>query len=516
MTNVSSWLENSSNIYQDKTALITNKGAYSYKDLEMKSCSIAHYLHDSGIKKGERFLICSNEPHLVVTAIFASLKIGATFVVIHPDTPEDMIQYYAAHSGASVILIDKVINLEKQVSDQLRLKIQFGLIENNNWVNINDLLNYSSSPYIPLKLSSDDTAAFIYTSGSSGNPKGVISTHGNIKFSTETINNYLKHTSADTILCFLPLSFDYGLYQIFLCFSKGATVIIKNSTYFAFEAPRIIKDYNVTGIAGVRNLLTTFCKTRNFNKSNNIRYITNTGEYLDLYTIKELKKLVPKAEIFLMYGLTECKRVSYLPPKLLETHYKSVGYPLPGTQARIIDEKGNECSPYKNGELLVKGPHVTRGYWKDKTETEKRFVLINEEIYLKTGDIFYKDSEGLLYFVGRKDLMFKSKGYRIEPEEIESQIKRNIEAIHDIVVIDYYDKKDNSVKIGYCIRSNKDDTTELKKQIESVIRSKMEPWKRPSKLIIIKELPLTSSGKINRRKIRSLFENKKVEEVEYG
>lgn len=517
MTNVANWLEISSNRYQDKTALITNKGLYSYNHLEMMSSSIAHHLQDRGITKGERFLICTNEPQLVISAIFASLKIGVIFVVIHPETPEDMIQYYAAHSGASVILIDKVINLEKRVSDQLKLKIHSAPKGNTkNWESIDNLLNYGRNQFISLELLSTDTAALIYTSGSSGKPKGVISTHGNIIFSTETINNYLMHTSSDTILCFLPLSFDYGLYQIFLCFSKGATLIIKNSKYFAFEAPRIIKAHNVTGIAGVRNLLTTFCKIRNFHTQNNIRYITNTGEYLDLFTIKELKKLVPKADIFLMYGLTECKRVSYLPPKLLETHYKSVGYPLPGTQVKIVDEKGNECKPYINGELLVKGPHVTKGYWKDIPETEKRYAVENGETYLKTGDIFYKDSEGLLYFVGRKDLMFKSKGFRIEPEEIESQLKRNIEAIHDMVAVDYHDKKDNSVKIGYCIRTSHTDIKELKRQVESVIKNKMEPWKRPSKLIITSELPLTNSGKINREKIRTLFENKKEEEKGYG
>ncbi|SDZ37860.1 class I adenylate-forming enzyme family protein [Bacillus sp. 166amftsu] len=506
MENVASWLEVSSLTYQDKTALVTNSGSFSFTKLESMSSSLAHYLRNNGVMKGERLLICSNEHHYVVAAIFATLKIGAVFVVIHPETPKEMLEYYISHSGATVILTDHALDLEETLINQVKLKIQTSHPKKKQWENIIEVLREKKDNFKAVKVSSSDIAALIYTSGSSGNPKGVISSHGNINFSTNVINNYLNHTFEDNVLCFLPLSFDYGLYQIFLCISKGATLIVRNSTYFAFEAPGIIEKYGVTGIVGVRNILTTFCKIKNIKGTNKIRYITNTGEYLDYFTITELRKLVPKADVFLMYGLTECKRVSYLPPKLIDINYKSVGYPLNGTQVSIVNEYGEECQPFVKGELLVKGPHVTIGYWNDKTETDKRFVYLNGNRYLKTGDIFYKDNEGLLYFVSRKDFMFKSKGYRIEPEEIESQIKKYVPTIDDIIVVDYLDTSDNTIKIGYFVSVNTCEYEKAKKQLQLMIKKKIEPWKRPSKLIITKSPPLTNSGKIDRKTIRAKFE----------
>ena len=243
-----------------------------------------------------------------------------------------------------------------------------------------------------LRATAIDLAALIYTSGSTGKPKGVTLTHRNMTFAAASIVEYLEMQQDEVVLLCLPLSFDYGLYQLLLAIMVGGTLVLEKGFAFPGKVVQLLESEDITGLPGVPTLFGVLLGLRGLEARElpALRYLTNTGAALSVTTIAGLRETFPKARIYSMYGLTECKRVSYLPPDQIDVKPASVGIAIPGTEVWVEDDDGNECAPGEVGELIVRGPHVMQGYWNDPEATAKRLRPGRWpwERVLMTGDLF--------------------------------------------------------------------------------------------------------------------------------
>jgi acyl-CoA synthetase (AMP-forming)/AMP-acid ligase II len=248
-------------------------------------------------------------------------------------------------------------------------------------------------------------------------------THGNMVSAADSVIQYLENSSDDVLLDVLPLSSSYGLYQILTGFKVGGTVVLERSFTYAYGALQRLKAERVTGFAIVPTVAAVLLQMDLTDyRFPSLRYITNAGAALPIEYAKKLRKLFPQTRLFLMYGLTECKRVSYLPPEQLEHRPDSVGKAMPNTEVYIVDELGRNLPPGEVGELVVRGSNVMKGYWNLPEETAKALKPgpVSGERVLYTGDLFRMDQEGYLYWVGRKDDIIKSRGEKVSPIEIEN------------------------------------------------------------------------------------------------
>ena len=343
-----------------------------------------------------------------------------------------------------------------------------------------------------------DLAALIYTSASTGDPKGAMLTHLNMVSAATSITTYLENRPDDIILNTLPLSFDYGLYQVLMGFKIGGTVVLDKSFTYPHTVLQKISQEKVTGFPIVPTMAALLLEM-DLSKYDfsSLRYVTNTGAVLPTDHIKKLCTLLPHARLYSMYGLTECKRVSYLPPEQLKIRPSSVGKGMPNQEVYLVDKQGNRMGPGSTGELVVRGSHVMKGYWDlpDETSRVLKPGLWPNESVLHTGDLFRMDAEGFLYFVGRMDDMIKTSGKKVSPLEVEN-VLHEIDGVAEAVVIGIPDailgqrvKAVIRVKQGATIRE------------QDIIRycvCRLEDHMVPRVVELVKELPRTESGKVNK------------------
>ncbi|USK44106.1 class I adenylate-forming enzyme family protein [Cytobacillus oceanisediminis] len=502
MANILSYIEKNVISFPNKAAIITKKASINYFQLWEDINSFANSCIRNGLKQNDRVCIYASNTYESVIAALGTLKAGGVFVFISPNTPLNKLDEILQDCDCSVIVSDYPVTIKKNILHKLSFNIsknEYGWTDFQEWIKDKFVSSISRE---------NDIGTIIYTSGSTGRPKGIISSNENILFSTLAINKYLKHSSNDKVLSYLPLSFDYGLYQVFLTLSSGATLYLRDSKMFVAEISSVISRESITGLPGLRSLFGYFShnKFRREQEFRSVRYVTNTGDALPYKMINDLSEIFPNAEIFSMYGLSECKRVSYLPPKYIKEKPDSVGIPLEGTRISLLTEDGRECLPFEQGELFVSGPNVCQGYWNNPIETTKTFLFRNGERMLKTGDICYQDNDGYLYFISRKDSMFKSKGYRIEPKEIENSILKEFTDLSEAVIVGVPDRLAGN---RICLLAvGKKSCQGLTGKIKDFCIKNLEPWKIPSDIKITDSLPLTNSGKLDRKTIINLFSNK--------
>lgn len=273
-------------------------------------------------------------------------------------------------------------------------------------------------------------AAILYTSGSTGNPKGVVLSHRNIVVGAQSVADYLDNRPDDRLLAVLPFSFDYGLSQMTTGFSVGASVVLMDYL-LPRDVVRAVDRHQITGLAAVPPLWNQLAQLPwPDTAASSLRYITNSGGAMPKATTARLRQLLPDTSIFLMYGLTEAFRSTYLPPEQVSIRPESMGKAIPNAEIRVVREDGSECVPGEVGELVHRGSLVAMGYWNDPAKTAERFKpcpgqmpeipVIETAVW--SGDQVKRDAEGYLYFVSRKDDMIKTSGYRVSPTEVEEVI----------------------------------------------------------------------------------------------
>lgn len=508
---VSDFLAHSALAHPHKVGLVCDGQRLTYREIEDHCNQIAHGLVDLGVRPGERVAVWLPNSIEAVLAIFGILKAGAVFTVINSSTKLDKLTYVLNNCSASGLFApvknqSEVIQLLETVPS-----LKFATLCNklkNAEVLTNDRVKpfafyeeYSVTP--PPQTAIDiDLACLIYTSGSTGDPKGVMSTHANMVFAASSIIQYLENKPDDIVINVLPLSFDYGLYQLLMVFKFGGTLVLERSFAFPAAILKRIAQEKVTGLPGVPTVFALMLQMdlTKFDLSS-LRYLTNTAAALPVEHIQRLRDAFPWTRLYSMYGLTECKRTLYLPPEQLDHRPGSVGIAIPGTEVWIEDEDGTRLGPGQVGELVVRGSHVMQGYWNAPEQTSQRYRpgRYPAERYLYTGDLFKMDAEGYLYFVARKDDIIKSRGEKVAPKEVEGVIYQ-LEGVVEVAVIGTPDPL-----LGEAIKAfvvTHQDVEIGEQDVLRHCRQHLEDFMVPKQIEFMSSLPKTSSGKIKKTGLR--------------
>ncbi len=446
------FLEQSAELYPNKVALICHDKRLTFIEIENAANSFGNALIQEGFQRQDRAIVYLDNSIESVVSIFGILKAGGIFVMISPQVKARKLEYILADCQARVLITDA--RHLAQVSEVVSNSPSLGQIivtdyeragTINELITSPKLLSYRTmmercSPARTTPCCIDiDLASLIYTSGSSGTPKGVMLTHHNMVSAANSIIQYLENNNDDIIIDTLPLSFDYGLYQVLMAFKFGGTVVLEKGFVYPEQIIDIVVKEKVTGWPMVPTTAAILLRLNNLDRHDfsSLRYITSTGQVLPPKHIARLMEVFPRVKIYSMYGLTECKRVFYLPPEELEKRPSSVGKAMPNTEAYIVDGKCEEITEAgKPGELVVRGANVMKGYWNLPEETAKalRPGPYPGEKVLYTGDLFKKDEEGYLYFLARKDDIIKTAGHMVSPKEVENILCEREDVIEAAVV----------------------------------------------------------------------------------
>ncbi len=509
---VQHFLENSAERLPGKVALISGKQRLTYAEIEGRANSLANGFRARGLSRGERVaLYLPNSVELVIS-IFAVLKAGGVFVVLNPSTKSDKLEYILNNCQAMGLVTGGQQSdlARKLVSAVPSLKIVALTARPSEepasgFVDL-DAMQASCSTQRPPQVNIDlDLACLIYTSGSTGEPKGVMSDHSNVTFAASSIISYLRNVEDDIVIDVLPLSFDYGLYQLLMVFKFGGTLVLERGFTYPAAILKRIEEERVTGFPGVP---TIFAMLLNMDLSpydlSSLRYLTNTAAALPPAHITQLREKFLWAKLYSMYGLTETKRTLYLPPDQLDQRPGSVGIAIPGTEVWIEDEEGHRPGPGQAGELVVRGRHVMRGYWGDAAATAKRFRPgpIPGERICYTGDLFKMDEQGYLYFVSRNDDIIKSRGEKVAPKEVEN-VLYGLKGIQEAAVIGVPDPTLGEAIKAFVVSADSDLS---EAEVLRHCRANLEDFMVPKYVEFLKELPKTSSGKIKKTGLKQQVE----------
>jgi long-chain acyl-CoA synthetase len=493
----------------DKVALICDGQRLTYADVEAQANRLANALRSQGLQRGDRVALYLPNSVEFAIGIFAVLKAGGVFVPVNHTTKFDKCAYILNDCNACALITSgRQQNLVQQlmpVVPSLKTVVLTSPIEatDSRAFLSYDAIQADYPEQRPRPINIDvDLACLIYTSGSTGEPKGVMSDHSNVVFAASSIIQYLGNVESDIIIGLLPLSFDYGLYQLLMVFKFGGTLVLeKGFTYPAVILKRI-EEERITGFPGVPTIFSVLLKMdRSQFDLSSLRYMTNTAAALPATHITEIREAFPTVTLFSMYGLTETKRTLYLPPEQLDRRPGSVGIPIPGTEAWVEGEAGQRLEAGQVGELVVRGRHVMRGYWNAPEKTAARFCpgAVPGERLCYTGDLFRVDEEGFFYFVARKDDVIKSRGEKVPPKEVEN-VLYSLGGVREAAVIGVPDPT-----LGQAIKafvSLEPGSSLVEADIIRHCRANLEDFMVPRCVEIRPELPKSTNGKINKLELQ--------------
>ncbi len=421
----------------DKDALVHGDQRLTYRELARRATGLAKGLRRASLVRGDRIGIYLEPSVAQVVSIFGTSEAGGVFVPINATLFPEQVGHIAKDCGMKGLittaaklstltpLLDQIPALEFVVltgeGDTPQIVLPSHRLE--------ELCELTGPPEWREQAISKDLAAILYTSGSTGKPKGVMLSHANVIAGSTIVSTYLGISSTERILAVLPFSFDAGMNQLMTAFQQGGTIVLINFV-FAREVVQMLLKERITGLAGVPTLWSLLAQPNSTLEKQplpDLRYITNTGGAMPQAVLKVLRQALPTTKIFLMYGLTEAFRSTYLPPEELDRRPTSMGKAIPDTEILVLHENGKLCEPGETGELVHRGPTVSLGYWNRPEDTASALrpnPLLPPEMgdcekVCYSGDLVKTDAEGFLYFVGRRDTMIKSSGFRISPTEIE-------------------------------------------------------------------------------------------------
>jgi long-chain acyl-CoA synthetase len=499
------FLEVSAERLPDKVALICNHQRLSYQDIETQSNRLANAFRSQGLQRGDRIALYLQNCVEIAISIFAVLKAGCVFVPINHTTKFDKLLYILKDCQARTLItngrhIEQIKTLKQAVSTLKTVVLTSPLrpLDGDDYLGYDAIQSDYSDLRPPCRTIDRDLACLIYTSGSTGEPKGVMSDHSNVVFAATSITSYLGNVESDIVIGLLPLSFDYGLYQLLMVFSFGGTLVLEQGFTYPAAVLKLIETERVTGLPGVPTIFTVLLKMNlsNYDLSN-LRYLTNTAAVLPPSHITEIRNKFPQATLYSMYGLTETKRTLFLPPEQLEKRPGSVGIPIPGTEAWIEDDDGQRLGAGAVGELVVRGRHVMRGYWNapDKTAVRFRSGFLPGEQLCYTGDLFKLDEEGYFYFVARKDDVIKSRGEKVPPKEVENVLYQ-LDGVEEVAVVGVPDPI-----LGQAVKAFVVLNSDARLTVADLLRHcrlNLEDFMVPRWIALREDLPKSANGKINK------------------
>ena len=421
-------------------ALVYGQRRLDYAALADAVSAAAQGLLGLRLQRSERVAVYLEKNIENVAAMFGASAAGGVFVPVNPLLKPEQVGYILCDCNVRVLVTsnDRLRLLAATLAScpDLRTVIVTGGadaaalapiegVELLTWEALNEA---PAAPQRPHRAIDTDMAAILYTSGSTGKPKGVVLSHRNMVAGANSVASYLQNTPQDRILAVLPLSFDYGLSQLTTAFKAGATAVLINHL-LARDILKAVEAEKITGLAAVPPLWIQVAQLP-WKEDCTLRYLTNSGGAMQRPTLDALRRALPNARPFLMYGLTEAFRSTYLPPEELERRPDSMGKAIPNAEVMVLRPDGSQCDAGEPGELVHRGALVSLGYWNDPAKTAERFKpfvstqtgLTLTEMAVWSGDTVRKDEEGFLYFITRADEMIKTSGYRVSPSEVEEVV----------------------------------------------------------------------------------------------
>ena len=420
-------------------ALVYGEQRLDYTALAESVARFASGLTAWGLQRTQRVGVWLEKRIETVIASFGAPAAGGVFVPMNPLLKPEQVVYIARDCNVRVLVTSPerwatLLPLVAQAPD-LELVILTASVRAADAARGVDLMAWTdvlapaaSSGH---RVIDTDLCAILYTSGSTGKPKGVVLSHRNMVAGAKSVATYLENGPHDTLLAALPLSFDAGFSQLTTAFHAGARVVLLNYL-MPKDVLKALEREKVTGLTAVPPLYIQLSQLDwPAAIGEHLRYFANTGGRMPRETLQLLRQRVPQAKPFLMYGLTEAFRSTYLPPEQVDQRPDSIGKAIPNAEILVLREDGTECAPDEPGELVHRGALVGQGYWNDAEKTAERYKLLPAgiggrqaglmlpEYAVFSGDTVRRDAEGYLYFVGRRDEMMKTSGYRVSPTEVE-------------------------------------------------------------------------------------------------
>jgi long-chain acyl-CoA synthetase len=498
----------------EKTMLVCGPRRLSFGEVDAAANRLANGLISIGIRPGDRIAVyVENSPEAVIS-IFGILKAGAVFSVVTPTTKASKLADVLADEQAGALITINDPRRLASVSGALSaafvpIVIWVGGCPEQpapgaggsflDWAAVAETGSARSPEVGTIDL---DLGTIIYTSGTTGRPKGVMSAHRDMLFAATAINDYLGNTADDVLFCSLPLAHTYGLYQLFTATLIGATVVLEPGFIFPAQALATMDRERVTGLPGVPTMFAVLLRQGGLDGFDltSLRYLTNAAAPLPPDLLAALRRAFPQVQLFSMYGQTECKRACYLPPEELDSRPDSVGIPLPGTEAYVVDDSGRRVPAGVTGELVLRGSHLMRGYWGKPEETAARLRPgpTPGELALHTGDLFRADEDGFLYFVGRSDDIIKSRGEKVSPHEIETALRR-LPGVADVAAFGVPDDVlGEAIKVVVVPEPG---SSPSEREVRAFCARELDDNMVPKHVEFRDELPRTDHGKLERKKL---------------
>jgi acyl-CoA ligase (AMP-forming) (exosortase A-associated) len=504
-------LQTSARRAPDKEALVLGPQRLDYREVWRRTTNVAAGLRRLGVARCDRVGVFLKPSSAQALSIFAVSQAGGAFVPIHHSLFPDQVKHIVTDCGMKGIILSdaKFRQLAEVLPDcpSLEFAVVVGDREAEGvelpTVAFADLVNTAPTGPLTENGIGHDLAAILYTSGSTGRPKGVMLSHANVIAGASIVSEYVGITHDDRTLAALPFTFDAGLNQIMTAFQQGATLVMTNFLFANDLVKRLLAE-RITGLAGVPTLWSLLADSRTFQKSEfpDLRYITNTGGPMPQAVLAKLRDRLPTTKVFLMYGLTEAFRSTYLPPDEVDRRPTSIGKAIPDTEILVINDQNEICRPGEVGVLVHRGPTVSRGYW-GKPELSAKVLrpypfpvdgCPSDEKVCYSGDLVKTDEDGFLYFVGRRDNLIKSSGFRVSPTDVEDALFQTGKVKQAAVIGVPDDRLGQAIKAFVVPQAGESlDVDELLDLCWAQMPSHMVPKTAE----VLTELPKTTSGKVD-------------------
>lgn len=485
--NIASLLWTAAASTPERIAIVERQSSTSYKDLCGRAGAFGAALVDLGVRPDDRVGIYLERGADAAAAYFAVTAVGGIAIVINEALRPRQVEYILSHAQARAVVTSANL-LGRQARP---LQTSAVVVTTERIPGSHDL--------IPRARIGADLAQLIYTSGSTGQPKGVTLSHANLWAGMQSVSSYLSITSDDRIASLLPFSFDYGFNQLLCAFGQGATLIVEHSPV-PQQIAATLRNQAVSVLAAVPPLWLQLLTAESFRAHPLpcLRAMTNSGGRLPVEAVRALRKAHPHARLFLMYGLTEAFRSTYLDPAEVDQHPDSIGRAIPGAEILVLRDDLTRCDPEEVGELIHRGPTVATGYWNDPESTARVFrpnplqprgAPATERVVF-SGDLVRRDAAGRLYYVARRDRLIKSLGYRVSPDEVAEALYASGEVIEGVVTSEPDPSRGERIVAYVVLR----DGGSLER-LESFCGTELPRYMQPSRIEVRGEIPRTTSGK---------------------
>lgn len=470
---------------EDRTAVIEGERTVGYSELVGRFLAVAEALVRNGVQPGDRVAIMLRRGAEAAAAFFGVVAAGAIAVTVNETLKRRQIEHILDHSSARLLLASK------EMRDRLPEAAATMVLD------VDEIPR--SSEFEPVSRVADDVAQIVYTSGSTGLPKGVVVSHANLWAGMRSVTSYLGITREDRIASLLPFSFDYGFNQLMCCAGTGATLVVETSPV-PQRIVHTLRSQRVTVLPAVPPLWLQLLGVESFTgqKLDSLRAMTNTGGRIPTEAVRRLREAQPHADLVLMYGLTEAFRSTYLSPQLVDLKPGSIGRAIPGAEILLLREDLSPCDPGEVGQLVHRGPTVSLGYWNDPRATEQVFRpnplrpagAPGSERVAFSGDLAYRDEDGDIFFLSRPDTMIKTLGYRVSPDEVVDVMYASGE-VAEVVVAAEPDEVKGSRIVAYAVLTSEGDLDRLK----AFCAREMPRYMQPGRIETRQALSRTASGK---------------------